>query len=65
MKPGDKVTFQPLRKTEYGIIKSMSGDNHAFVVYHCAGEWERYYDYTAERTRLVDLVPGWINERSE
>jgi hypothetical protein len=44
---------------EHGIVKSLSDDNHVFVVYHCAGMWDNYKDYTAAKTEIIDLVVGW------
>ena len=60
-KVGDKVTYRPdYGQDEKGIIKSFAVDpQYAFVVYHCAEEWDRYWDYTAARTRLSELYPGW------
>ena len=31
-----------------------------FVVYNCAGEWDRYEQYTAASTNFRDLKKGWI-----
>jgi hypothetical protein len=62
MKVGDKVTYISAGKLEHGIVKRLSDSEHVFVVYNCAGEWERYFDYTAARTRIANLVPGWIDE---
>jgi phospholipase C len=59
MKIGDKVTYLSRWNAEHGIIKSLSDDEHVFVVYHCDGDWDRYDDYTAARTRTSDLVLGW------
>lgn len=59
MKPGDKVTYCTPFECEKGIVKSVSDDNHVFVVYHCGDDWDHYYDYTAARTRISDLVEGW------
>jgi hypothetical protein len=59
MEAGQKVTYLSPGKSEHGIIKSIQDKDHAFVVYHCAGEWDRYREYTAARTEIVDLVPGW------
>ena len=56
---GDKVTYHAFNKHEEGIVKSLSDDENVFVVYHCAGEWDRYFDYTAARTRIADLTTGW------
>ena len=61
-KIGDKVTYRKKMENEKGIIKSIPDDDHAFVVYHCAGKWDRYREYTAARTRLEDLTPGWDDE---
>lgn len=59
MKVGDRVTYQDVGKTEHGIVKSLSDAEHVFVVYHCDGNWDRYFDYTAARTKISDLVLGW------
>jgi hypothetical protein len=56
---GDKVTFKTKWKTEKGIVKSLSDDDHVFVVYNCNDDWENYADYTGARTRIIDLVLGW------
>jgi hypothetical protein len=58
MNEGDEVTYIP--KMEHGIVKGLSDQDHVFVVYHCAGDWDHYRDYTAARTRIKDLVPGWL-----
>jgi hypothetical protein len=63
MKPGDKVTYRTIGKIERGIVKSFSDAEHVFVVYRCGGEWKRYSDYTAARTRIADLTPGWEDDR--
>lgn len=57
--PGQKVTYHSHDKHERGIVKSISDDDHAFVVYHCNNEWDRYFDYTAAKTRIDDLTVGW------
>lgn len=59
MKPGDKVTYVTEYKQERGIVKSVSDSDHVFVVYNCGNDWENYKNYTAARTRIVDLVKGW------
>ena len=59
MKPGDKVTYVTPFEREKGILKSIPDSEHAFVVYHCGGDWENYQNYTAARTRISDLKPGW------
>ena len=60
MEIGQKVTYVSVGKVERGIVKSFSDDEHVFVVYHCDGNWDRYFDYTAARTEIIDLVLGWI-----
>jgi hypothetical protein len=57
--PGDYVTYRTDYKTEPGRVKSCPDAEHCFVVYSCAGEWDRYQDYTAARTRVADLERGW------
>lgn len=56
---GDKVTYHSVGKTEKGIVKSISDENHVFVVYHCNNNWEDYENYTAARTCIEDLTKGW------
>ena len=47
-------------KCENGIVKNLhSKKDAAFVVYHCGGEWDDYYNYTGALTMLRDLYPGW------
>jgi hypothetical protein len=57
---GDKVTYCTEHKTEHGIVKSISDENYVFVVYHCAGEWDRYKDYTGQLTSIQALTIGWV-----
>jgi len=59
MQIGDKVTYIGVSKKEHGIVKSISDDNHVFVVYNCDNNWDRYFDYTAARTAIADLIEGW------
>lgn len=56
---GTKVTYSSYNKREFGIVKSKSDEEHVFVVYHCAGNWDNYEDYTAARTNIKDLKLGW------
>lgn len=57
---GKKVTYNPdYNKKETGIVKSFSGNNHAFVVYNCGGNWHKYENYTAAKTKISDLEEGW------
>lgn len=60
MEIGQKVTYLSFGQVEHGVVKSLSDEEHVFVVYHCDGNWDRYSEYTAARTRICDLVPGWI-----
>jgi len=62
MQIGQRVTYLSFGKVEHGIVKSLSDAEHVFVVYHCAGNWDRYFDYTAARTEINDLVPGWVED---
>ena len=41
-------------EVEWGKIKSWN-DNWIFVVYKCAGEWERFKDFTGQATGPEDL----------
>lgn len=66
LKIGDKVHYQPSHygedKWENGLVKIINTDirmDAVWVVYNCAGEWDRYQDYTSACTRLVDLKLGW------
>jgi hypothetical protein len=59
IEPGMKVTYKTEFAEEKGILKSLSGNEHAFVVYNCNGDWDSYENYTAERTRICDLEEGW------
>lgn len=56
---GQKVTYHSHGKHEQGIVKSISDDEHVFVVYHCDGNWDDYKNYTAVRTKISDLTLGW------
>jgi hypothetical protein len=61
MKRGDRVTYVSVGKVEVGIVKSLCDDpDFVFVVYHCGGDWEHFDNYTAARTRIGDLVLGWV-----
>ena len=68
MKTGDKVHYIPFKacdpsQYENGIIKRETPTgNGFFVVYNCAGNWDRIEDYTAANTRKENLKPGWHPE---
>lgn len=56
-----KYTSRDGGKVEKGRIKSWN-DSGIFVVYNCAGEWDRFYDYTAAHTNpeyleFTDEIP--------
>ena len=61
-KPGQRVTYISHNGLERGIVKSTSGPEHCFIVYHCDDRWDRYEEYTAARTRNCDIVDGWIQD---
>jgi len=59
LEKGMKVTYCPGHGAkEKGIVKEVRGDI-AFVVYHCAGNWEHYESYTGAATNIPDLKIGW------
>ena len=75
IKAGDKVHYIPDHKWsikdgkfyeqddkfENGIIKEIP-ENYSGcvrVVFHCAGEWENYMNYTSQLTPLKNLRLGW------
>jgi len=64
IKVGTKVYYtSPYRKKENGIVKSFNEEKTAaFVVYHCAGEWDNYRNYTGQHTNIKDLRYGWVDE---
>ena len=65
---GDRVHYQPdhygLTKWENGIVKGIREHTKdaVWVVYSCAGEWDRYQDYTSAKTNINDLYKGWLEE---
>jgi len=62
---GNKVRYHPehYRPNEWenGIIKEIREEkmDGVWVVYNCAGNWDRYEDYTSALTSLRDLKLGW------
>ena len=62
---GDKVYYQPEHYSESehenGIVKEIREgvDDAVWVVYRCAGEWDRYREFTSAKTNLRDLKLGW------
>lgn len=64
LQKGDKVYYQPTHylkddRKEIGKVKSIAPNGGVFVVYNCAGNWNRFEDYTAANTRPEDLFLGW------
>jgi hypothetical protein len=66
LRVGNKVHYQPehykeINQWENGIIKEIRESNMeaVFVVYNCAGNWDRYEEYTSALTNLRDLKMGW------
>jgi hypothetical protein len=56
LKVGDYVLYCAGHKNEKGRVKSIAHEpGFVFVVYHCAGEWDRYMNYTSARTEVSDL----------
>lgn len=71
MKPGDKVTYVAsyMKDTpklwEHGIVKRETPDGQGyFVVYNCAGNWDKYWHYTAASTNKRDLKEGWLDKEA-
>lgn len=55
---GRWVTYIPTcGNPEQGKIKSWN-DKFIFVVYSCAGNWDRFKDYTGCATNPGDLIYG-------
>lgn len=65
-KVGDKVHYIGFKNgpAENGRIKEIpDGQFKAVrVVYHCAGEWDNFMNYTSQLTDVSDLYPGWTHE---
>lgn len=65
LKVGDKVCYQPAHygadKYENGLVKEMPDHTNTSirVVYNCAGNWDKFMDYTSALTQLSDLTLGW------
>lgn len=64
---GAKVCYQPdyysENEWENGIIKTIPANvgetKSVFVVYSCAGNWDKYVDYTGALTKVNSLTLGW------
>lgn len=64
---GDKVHYKPdyFKEGEYeiGKVKEIVGLLEGVrVVYHCAGDWDNFMDYTGALTNVMDLYYGWPHE---
>ena len=62
IKKGDKVYYTtPYDKKTNGIVKRIE-DDRVWVVYHCAGEWDNYENYTGALTHLDHISIGWVDK---
>ncbi len=75
---GTKVHYRDPHtgKVENGIVQTFvpvvdgvgqliyNNITEVYVVYKCAGQWDKYQDYTAVRTELKDLELGWKKKLS-
>ena len=52
----DKSLFQN------GMVKSISDDEHLFIVFNCNGEWNNIQNYTAQRTNIKQIGKDWMWE---
>lgn len=65
LKVGQKVHYRPEHYSpnefENGIVKEIreGKTDGVWVVYHCNGEWDNFYEYTGALTNLRDLNFGW------
>lgn len=66
LRVGQRVHYQPEHygkdRWENGIVKEIRPDSPdgVWVVYNCAGNWDRFADYTGARTDLSYLKIGWL-----
>ena len=65
LKTGVRVHYQPSHyendEYENGIVKEIPSHTNQVVrvVYNCAGEWDRFMDFTSALTDIRDLQIGW------
>jgi hypothetical protein len=52
-----KIDSKLAGETEEGKISSWN-DKFIFVVYRCAGNWDRFREYTGQATKEEDLTYG-------
>jgi hypothetical protein len=66
IKIGDKVHYIPFKgcvedQYQNGMVKEIP--DHTLtsirVVYHCAGDWKNFKDYTSQLTPIEQLKLGW------
>lgn len=67
IKIGYKVHYtSPHGSKENGIVKGMNDEGVlAWVVYHCNGDWDNYFNYTGASTHINDLTLGWIDNPNQ
>lgn len=66
LKIGDKVHYTPfdgcdIALIENGMVKEIPDHTNTSirVVYNCAGEWDRFMDFTSAMTPIDKLAIGW------
>ena len=66
LKIGDRVHYKPFEgcdqsQYENGVVKEIPEHTNAEVrvVYHCAGEWDNFMNYTSQLTPVNKLELGW------
>jgi hypothetical protein len=67
LRPGTKVHYVPFEgcdpsQYQNGVVKAHTEHSLdlVFVVYNCAGEWDRYQEYTGQLTNIRQLREGWV-----
>lgn len=70
LKVGDKVHYSPPHYTdeyENGMVKEIPehSTDEVRVVYHCAGDWRNYKDYTSALTPTKNLHVGWKHQKED
>jgi hypothetical protein len=59
---GQNVHYAPGHgKKENGRIKSV-GEDTVFVVFHCAGEWDNFMNYTGQSCKKQYVIAGWVDK---
>lgn len=68
---GDKVHYIPFKgceeyQYENGVVKEIPDHTSSAVrvVYHCAGQWDNYMNYTSQLTPITQLRMGWVNHKN-